>query len=140
MLKKALFTIAIPVVLMLANTAYAQHCSNATLHGRYAFTIHGAILVGPSAGTVNGIALSVFDGAGNMEQVDAVSHNGIVALVWRPGNATYTVNPDCTGTMTLTAAGSPPLDLAFVIGEEGKQIHTVVTNPGFAITSDAVRQ
>jgi hypothetical protein len=89
---------------------------------------------------IDGIALSVFDGAGNMQQVDAVSHNGVVAQVWRPGTATYTVNPDCTGTMTLTTAGSPPLDLAFVIGEQGKQIHTVVTNPGFAITSDAVRE
>ena len=140
MLKQALFTIALSVLLMLANTANAQNCSNATLHGSYAFTIHGAILVGPAAGTVGGIALSVFDGAGNMEQVDAVSHNGIVAQVWRPGTATYTVNPDCTGTMTLTAAGSPRLDLAFVIGGQGKEIHTVVTNPGFAITSDAVRR
>lgn len=140
MLRQALFTLALSVSLMLANTANAENCSNATLHGSYAFTVHGAILVGPAAGTVDGIALSVFDGAGNMQQVDAVSHNGVVAEVWRPGTATYTVNPDCTGTMTLTAAGSPPLDLAFVIGEQGKQIHTVVTNPGFAITSDAVRQ
>jgi hypothetical protein len=140
MLKEALFTIAISLVLMSANPVHAQNCSNATLHGRYAFTIHGAILVGPAAGSVNGIALSVFNGDGNMEQVDAVSHNGIVTQVWRPGTATYTVNPDCTGTMTLTAVGSPPLDLAFVIGEQGKQIHTVVTNPGFAISSDAVRQ
>lgn len=141
MQRQVLLTIALSVGLVLAaNTAYAENCSNATLHGSYAFTLHGAILAGPAAGMVDGIALSVFDGAGNMEQVDAVSHGGVVAQVWRPGTAKYTVNPDCTGTMTLTAAGSPPLDLAFVIGDQGKQIHTVVTNPGFAITSDAVRQ
>ncbi|MGH9513277.1 MAG: hypothetical protein ACRD2U_14180 [Terriglobales bacterium] len=116
-----------------------QDCSDATLRGSYAFTIHGAILAGPAAGTVDGIALSIFDGEGNMAQVDVVSHNGTVAQVWRPGTATYDVESDCTGTMTLTAPGGPPLDLAFVIAQQGKEIHTVVINPGFAITSDAVR-
>lgn len=140
MLKQASLAIALAVSLMSANPASAQSCSNATLHGSYAFTIHGSILVGPAAGIVDGIALSVFDGAGNMQQVDTISHNGIVAQVWRPGTATYTVNPDCTGTMTLMPAGSPALDLAFVIAEHGKQIHNVVLNPGSAITSDAVRQ
>jgi hypothetical protein len=42
--------------------------------------------------------------------------------------------------MQINAAGSPPLSLEIVIGQQGKQIHTVVTNDGFAITSDAVRQ
>ena len=117
----------------------AQSCSNASLNGTYVFTIHGQILAGPAAGIVDGIALATFDGQGNMTQIDAVSHNGVVAQVWRPGTATYTVNPNCTGSMTLVNAGSPPLNLVFIVAKQGKEIHVVVTNPGTAITSDATR-
>ena len=119
--------------------ASAQACSNASLNGTYVFTIHGQILAGPAAGIVDGIALSTFDGQGNMTQIDAVSHNGVVAEVWRPGTATYTVNPNCTGSMTVVNAGAPPLNLVFIVAKQGKEIHVVVTNPGTAITSDATR-
>jgi len=117
----------------------AQSCSNASLNGTYVTTIHGQILAGPAAGIVDGIALATFDGQGNMTQIDTVSHNGVVAQVWRPGTATYTVNPNCTGSMTLVNAGSPPLNLVFIIDRHGKTIHIVVTNPGSAITSDGTR-
>lgn len=42
--------------------------------------------------------------------------------------------------MQINAAGSPPLNLQIVIAEHGKRIYTVVTDSGFAITSEAVRQ
>ena len=128
------------VTVFAAAPANAQSCSNANLNGNYVFTIHGQILAGPAAGTVAGIALSTFDGQGNMTQIDSVSHNGVVNQVWRPGNATYTVNPDCTGSMTLTNAGSPPLNLVFIMDKQAKSIHTVVINPGTSITSDGTRQ
>jgi hypothetical protein len=117
-----------------------RSCNLLTIKGTYTFTVHGQILSGPAAGIVDGIALTTFDGMGNMTQIDVVSHNGSVAETWRPGSGPYTVNSNCTGTMQINAAGSPPLSLEIVIGQQGKQIHTVVTNDGFAITSDAVRQ
>lgn len=141
-LRKSTITVtALAFLALLPMYARAEsNCTLLTIKGTYAFTIHGQILAGPAAGIVDGIALTTFDGAGNMTQIDVVSHNGSVAEVWRPGSGPYTVNSDCTGTMQINAAGSPQLSLHIVIGQQGKQIHTVVTNDGFAITSDALRQ
>jgi hypothetical protein len=137
--KITIATLALLAVLPMHAQA-ETNCNLLTIKGSYAFTIHGQILSGPVAGVVDGIALTTFDGMGNMTQIDVVSHNGSVTQIWRPGNGPYTVNSDCTGTMQINAAGSPPLNLQMVIGQQGKQIHTVVTDSGFAITSDAARQ
>lgn len=124
-----------------ALTAHADICSNATLKGAYAFTIHGQILAGPAAGVLDGIALTTFDGDGNLTQVDAVSDNGVVGQVWRPASGTYSLNSDCTGSMTLVFENvtQPPLNLAIVVSPLKNTIHTVVLNTGVAVTSDAER-
>jgi hypothetical protein len=146
--------------LVLAGLALAQSagteyfgCSNATLIGNYAFQITGQILApGPAAGPVAGVALTLFDGNGNLTQVDNVVHNGVAPIEdWRPATGTYTVNPNCTGTFTFTpqptnpADGGPALTLHFVVTRDGSQIRTTVTGspntPPFmaAITSVGVR-
>jgi hypothetical protein len=116
-------------------------CSNQTLKGTYAFTIHGQIFPPDNAPplVVDGIAKTTFDGNGNLKQVDAVAVNGDLAVVWRQGTGTYSLNSDCTGTMTLDNASQPILHLAILVSHGGDLIHTVVTNPGFAVTSDAER-
>jgi hypothetical protein len=132
--------------------AIAQ-CSNRTLHGHYAFTITGQILApAPAAGQVTGVAMTDFDGRGNLTQVDHAVHNGVPPQEdWRPGSGTYHVNPDCTGSMTITqmptipADASPELLLYIVVGDNGNEIRTVVSSsptvPAFAaaITSTATR-
>lgn len=110
-------------------------CSDATLHGHYAFTITGQILEPAAiAGPVSGVAMTEFDGKGNLTQVDHAVHNGTPPQEdWRPGTGSYHVNPDCTGTMTITpkptipADGSPELELYIVVGDNGNQIRTVVS-------------
>ena len=114
-------------------------CTDLTIKGSYAFTVHGQILTPNGPLLVDGIARTTFDGNGNLTQVDAVAINGHIPLVWRPGTGTYTVNSDCTGTMTLINAGQPTLHLAILVSQSGNHIHTVVTDPGFATTSDAER-
>jgi hypothetical protein len=122
-------------------TAHATGCSNATLRGTFSFTVHGQILPpdGSPALVVDGVAKTTFDGNGNLRQVDAVAINGGVAPGWRPGTGSYSVNADCTGTMTLVNEGMPPLHLQIVVAQSGETIHTVVIDPGFAVTSDAER-
>jgi hypothetical protein len=132
-------TLALAFFLQVVVTSPAYACNNETLKGPYAFTLRGTILTGPAAGIVDGVAMTTFDGAGGLRQVDAVSHNGSVAAVWRPGTGSYTINPDCTGSMSIDSPGSPTLNLAIVIGKSGRTIHTVVLNDGFSITSDAER-
>ena len=114
-------------------------CTDLTIKGSYAFTVHGQILTPNGPLLVDGIARTTFDGNGNLTQVDAVAINGHIPLVWRPGTGTYTVNSDCTGTMTLINTGQPTLHLAILVSQSGNHIHTVVTDPGFATTSDAER-
>jgi hypothetical protein len=111
-------------------------CSNATLVGTYAFQITGQILAPPPvAGPVAGVALTVFDGNGNLTQVDNVVHNGVAPVEdWRPAIGTYTVNANCTGAFTFTpmptnpADASPPLTLHFVVTRDGSHIITGVTD------------
>lgn len=121
-----------------SNAAFAQTnngCGNATLHGVYAFQITGQILAPTAvAGPVSGVALTTFDGLGNLTQVDNVVHSGVVPVEdWRPSVGTYNVNPDCTGTFTFvpmpTNSGDagPALKVHFVITDLGLQILTTVT-------------
>ena len=141
-----------PVLLSFAAHANAE-CSNATLSGKYAFTITGQILApAPAAGPVAGVALTEFFGDGGLRQVDHVVHNGVLPIeAWRPGTGSYSINPNCTGWMTITAEptnpadNSPELKLYIVVSQDGREIRTVVsgspTVPAFtaAITSIGVR-
>jgi hypothetical protein len=104
------------------------HCSNQTLNGAYAFEIDGQILSGPFAGVLRGVAMTHFDGAGNLGQVDFATLNGIPRWTgWRSVAGTYQVNADCTGEAVLNPSdGSPSLHLFLVVANHGQEIKTVV--------------
>ena len=101
-----------------ASQCVLAQCSNATLRGHYAFTITGQILAPPpAAGLITGVAMTEFDGKGNFTQVDHAVHNGVPPQEdWRPGSGPYHVNPDCTGTMTITQHPTIPADASREIG------------------------
>ncbi len=138
MTKRTLFALTAILAGMLSRSAYAQAmngCTNATLHGTYAFHITGQILAPAAvAGPVSGVALTTFDGFGGLTQIDNVVHNGIVPVEeWRPATGSYSVNSDCTGTFTFNpmptnpADAGPSLRVHFAITNLGAQILTVVT-------------
>jgi hypothetical protein len=90
-------------VLLSGSLAKAQsedgNCSARTLRGSYGFTIDGQILAGPRTGLLRGVAMTEFDGRGNLRQVDFTTINGVpTGNDWRPATGSYTVNGDCTGT------------------------------------------
>ncbi len=104
-------------------------CSNLTLRGDYGFSIEGQFLAGPLAGQqLRGVAMTHFDGEGNLSQVDHIVRNGVPpAIEWSPGSGTYAVNPDCTGTAQITFTdGRPPVNLHLVVVRQGTEVHTVV--------------
>jgi hypothetical protein len=127
-------------------------CSNATLKGDYAFTVSGQIfLPGPGSTTLvvqrDGIAMTHFDGVGNLTQVDYVlsSPNAPAPPGAAPTDAVtgfhteesgkYTVNSDCTGTFTIidpdfvgTSIPGPVVTVKFVLSDHGRSIHTIVTS------------
>jgi hypothetical protein len=126
---------------MSAASAHGQSgpCSNATIRGEYGFTVTGQIL---GVGPVTAVAMTSFDGEGNLHQVDYGLVNGVpISADWRPGTGTYTINPDCTGTAQLNFSdGSPSLHLRLVVVRLGREIRTVVANPGIATTSLGIKR
>jgi hypothetical protein len=136
--------IATKVALLVFLAAWATparaSCSNSTLKGDYGFTITGQILGGPLAGPVTGVAITHFDGAGNLTQEDFVVHNGVAGTSFQTGETgTYTVNSDCTGSAVINIPSSPAINLMFVVVKRGKEIRTVVSNSGVNITSIGTR-
>ena len=132
---------ALALGLMINSTqAQATVCSNATIRGTYAFTLHGQIFL-PNGGTVllDGLSKQTFDGNGHFTQVDAVAENGVLTPGWRPGSGTYSLNPDCTGTQTISVPGLPDLHLQIVVSQSGNKIRQVVIDPGLATTAEGER-
>jgi hypothetical protein len=95
------FILALALIVSSPLISHASACSDSTLRGSYAFTIHGSIIL-PDGSTllVDGLAKRTFDGTGNFTQVDAVAVGGNLPRGWRPGSGTYSVNPDYTGSQT----------------------------------------
>jgi hypothetical protein len=150
------FLAAVVMLLLGSTSARAQSsesdgCSDAMLTGDYAFTISGQIFV-PNGPTIQreGVAMTHFDGAGNLSQVDFVlsSPNAITppgfSLPTDPvtgfhiqEKGTYTVYSDCTGTFTInfppatSKIGPIPgavLVAKFILGNGGRSIQAIVTS------------
>lgn len=103
-------------------------CGDQWLRGAYAFTIDGSILSGPAPVLLRGVAMTHFDGAGDLTQLDFVTMNGApVAADWRPATGSYQVNPDCTGSAEIFPVdGTPAVRLRLVVFDKGNQVRTVV--------------
>jgi hypothetical protein len=108
-------------------------CSNATLRGSFAYTSTGTLLPAyvppPFAGPFAEVGRQTFDGKGNTDATATVSSNGNINNVTIDG--TYTVNPDCTGTMTLNVSpfGST-VHANFVIADNGAELRAIVSDSG----------
>jgi hypothetical protein len=134
------FLLTLALIVSSPLMSHASACSNSTIRGSYAFTIHGTIFL-PNGATllIDGIAKESFDGQGNETQVDAVATNGMLTPGWHPGTGSYSVNPDCTGTQTIMRSGLPDVHLQFIVARGGNTIHQVVIDPGAAVTAEGER-
>ncbi|HUJ94150.1 MAG TPA: hypothetical protein VLW84_02715 [Terriglobales bacterium] len=134
------------LVMLISGTAQAQvpnaGCTTNTLFGDYAFTVSGQIYApdGTVAQQRDGVAMTHFDGAGHLTQVDFVTSNGVPlsgptdsAGFHTKETGTYIVFPDCTGAAEIDMPAPPGLssgaviNLMFVLGNHGLTIHTVVS-------------
>lgn len=153
--------------IVLSGAAKAQDgdndgCSDATLQGDYAFTLHGesiGVLVPQTTGApklapfaspllADGVAITHFDGNENLKQVDFVMRNGTSAATPTTpltGNGfrseetgTYLVKSDCTGTFKITFPDTSEIDVAFVLANHGREIRTVVTRQHVPLLPPAI--
>ena len=134
--KNTMMGAVVALVLATAPAAKASGmgCSNATLRGTYSDQDTGTIVgLGPFAG----VNVDKFDGKGKLTISGWSSVNGSVAYGVTTG--TYQVNPDCTGTYTVTGGGLT-VDGFFVIDHEGNELKIVITDPGTVINCVARKQ
>lgn len=132
------FTIAALTALTLSiaptATAADKGCSNASLIGTYARRDSGTILSPPAmAGPIAVVGTFTFDGNGNLTGAGVSSQNGNIGHGTSTG--TYTVNPDCTGTIVNQGSGGHASHYSFVMDDNGLEIQYICTDtaPGFAI-------
>jgi len=115
-------------------------CSVATLTGNYSFTATGATAPSRSGRGKNNVPFAAvgvitFDGAGNFSDTYTVVLNGVASPASDVG--TYTVNSDCSGTLTDTTVNMHA-NLAIVSG--GSEVFGILTDRGFTVTLDLKKQ
>jgi hypothetical protein len=116
-----------------------QGCSAATLYGRFGLTFSGYSTIGAvpalitSSIPVAGGGLVTFDGNGNLSASETVNLGGKILPVNLPG--TYTVNTDCTGSLTTANA-----HLNLVIVRNGREILAVNTDPGHVVLDNFIKE
>jgi hypothetical protein len=117
--------------LSIANASLAQagSCSDASLHGKYGQSIAGEFLGAPGGAVPqNGVAMTDFDGHGGLTQVDYVVINGSpTGTGFQSETGTYSVNSDCTGTLTFEYSDGTQITLQLVVVNHGNEFRTVVS-------------
>lgn len=137
----AIILLSTLAVLGIAPNAQAQSsCSNASLSGSFGYTNTGTIVT-PPLGLFAGVGRQTFDGKGDTEATATVSVNGQIYQATIKG--TYVVNPDCTGSMTLSvSAGGQHFtnQVDFVIVCGGTEVEAINKDSGSVITTVAKKQ
>jgi hypothetical protein len=113
-----------------------RNCSLRTLNGCYGFTFSGPIL---GFGPIAGIGVENFDGQGHATITQTRNINGS-GPIRDTVTATYTVNPDCTGTNVITQTDGTLTHIDFVIVDHGKELLTLPTDPGAVLTGSLKKQ
>jgi hypothetical protein len=82
----------------------------------------------------------VCDGKGGCHGEGTQSFNGVIVPLVDMG-ATYTVNPDCTGSITVNLGGAQnPIHFDFIIVDRGKELRSIQTDPNTVITGNLRQQ
>ena len=100
----------------------SRSCFNSNLVGAYGSTV--GMLVLPAL-TPRSVLLRIqFDGNGNFTAKVTLNDNGTITHSTDSG--TYTVNPDCTGTL-YTTGGTRTVDIVLV--DRGNEFYQIRTDP-----------
>jgi hypothetical protein len=109
----------------------ATKCTLATLKGRYLFALTGTLfppdVIAESVEARAGSRTFHGDGTGTFIATTIV--NGKITTADGHGDLSYTVNPDCTGTLQIVSVGARSNQELF-IAPNGDGMTVVVTGPG----------
>ena len=91
-----------------AEARHRERCTNRSLQGYFATMVEGYFLAGAAQVPLRSVALTHFDGRGNVSQVDHAVVDGMTPPAdWTPATGTYKVNPDCTGAVRVEHPREP---------------------------------
>jgi hypothetical protein len=106
-----------------------QEFSLRSLRGEFVYALDGFTIQGESGNQPFAWAgKEIYDGAGHVAGVFTASYNGQV--VRRTYTGTYTVNPDGSGSTTLTDSNGEVSHFDIFIQEGGREVSYVATDPG----------
>ena len=142
-LRRSQVALFLAVSMICAQSVLAQEesgkkeCSNGILWGSFGYTSTGTLLdsyvSAPYAGPFGEVGRQTFDGKGHTTAAATTSSNGNIQPVTIEG--TYTVKPDCTGSMTLNVS---PFDSTvhadFVIDRDGAELRAIGSDSGVVET------
>lgn len=138
-----LFIFALAPAVMLAQS---QQCTrqNAVLNGAYMVTITGTAgspVWAPFTGPVATMGRYVFDGSGNIQTTATIATANPPANVTPPFviYGTYTVNRDCTGSLTLNFSPAPNGHYNLIASPDGRKITMIATDLGDVLVATATR-
>jgi hypothetical protein len=137
---RILLLLLVPALATSSLMAHASPCTNATIKGAWVQSLQGLIFL-PDGTTLvlTGVTKTTYDGLGNLTALDASGLNGKVPTGWRTGSGSYTVNPDCTGTGTISFPGQPDIHAQFVVAQSGNKLHYVNVDPGISLSGEVER-
>ena len=121
-------------------------CTTAILQGGYGAGTSGLI---NSSGNPNDIRIRTFvpfaeavyfafDGHGHLSGSSTADYGGFIFPVTFTG--TYTVNENCTGSLTVDAGSNGIVHRDLVIVDGGKEVEFVSTDPGIVIAGYMKKQ
>ena len=126
MLSKLALKTIVAVLVGAAQSAWAEgDCSLSTLAGDFVMTGSGIPTEGSPPLTSAGVVM--FDGNGNLSGRETRSTGGEITRI--SYNGTYTLDADCTGTVTVGAA-----NWDMVLSKDGSEGVLIRSDPGSMIT------
>src|SRR5260370_8891513 len=100
-------------------------CTVASLHGSYGYYLSGPLI---GLGPVAAVGIVTLDGEGGLSARDTVSNNGVISR--RNGPGAYTMNSNCTGSLSLNGDFLGfSADFTVVPEGRGREFTFIVTNP-----------
>ena len=133
------FFLGITLLALFASHAQAAPCSLNGAAGKYGFTLTGVVITQAGAIPIAAVGGANLDASGNATGVESRSVGGGFADETFTGS--YTVNPDCTGTLTLQIVQfGVTVHSYFVIDDSGREFLAIETEKDFIITRIARRQ
>src|SRR5215813_1314468 len=109
-----------------SNSTAHRVCDNSIVKGQHGFSYTGTIAGG--GGSITGIGAETCDDNGNCVGFGTNTVDGVASSTTFTG--VYTINPDCTSSVTTTYPDGSVFHSAVVILNGGDEFHFIGTDPG----------